>query len=260
MNQLSAIKTLVKMQVRFILFQKRVFFIIFILCVPIAVSAFMGSPEGKVERTALYAALYFLYVMVLPMLLAILYNGSIIQTEIASKTLTYLFVRPIPRWLVLCGQYAGVSLSLLATLTVSVVLSWFAGRCFGGAGLLFGLLHSCVLATIVYGALFGLIGILIPNRSTAAGLVYAVFVEGIVSMVPAVVSKLTVSHYLRTPYLKSIDPDLTSSFLVEVPGFMGNYSCWQVWTVALSVSAFCLALSGWIITHREFDVAKPEGQ
>ena len=47
-----------------------------------------------------------------------------------------------------------------------------------------------------YTAIFCLLGLFVPRRAIPVGLIYAVVVEGLLSVVPAVVNELTASYYI----------------------------------------------------------------
>lgn len=163
-----------------------------------------------VRMTALEAQpiqIEFLFVfMLLPHailpLVALIYASGIIQDEQEDQTITYLLVRPIPKW-------ALYTVKLLANVTTTVVLT-AAFTALAYAVIYFGtdagpqavmeraakaiVVHS--LAMITYCSLFGLMS-LFTKRFLIAGILYIIAVEGVFASFPFGIRLLTVIYYSR---------------------------------------------------------------
>src|SRR5947209_4881619 len=135
-------------------------------------------------------------------LVALIYASGIVQDEVEEQTITYLLIRPIPKW-------ALYIVKLLATLTTTLVLvaifttltyaAIYVGsdttgqnislRCAKAIGI-----HS--LAVAAYCCVFGLIGLL-TKRTLIVGILYIAIFEGLLANVPLSVRLITVMYYTR---------------------------------------------------------------
>jgi ABC-2 type transport system permease protein len=220
--------------------------------------------------------LMFIPQLLLP-LVALLYAAGIIQDEQEEQTITYLLVRPIPKW-------ALYTVKLLATLTTAIaftvvltVLTYAA--IFIGAGapaddiplrcLKVAAIHS--LAVVAYCSLFGLLSLL-TKRILIVGVGYTVLIEGLLANLPFGIRLITVIYYTRLIAYRSME------FLVQLPdGRMENVAAeaWQFdlrgdpnllehpsistcLAVLLIGSLVCTILAAWLCTTREFHVKTPE--
>jgi ABC-2 type transport system permease protein len=220
--------------------------------------------------------LMFIPQLLLP-LVALIYAAGIIQDEQEEQTITYLLVRPIPKW-------ALYTVKLLATWTTAIVFTVvltvltyaaiFIGadvpaddiplRCLKVAAI-----HS--LAVVAYCSLFGLLSLL-TKRILIVGVVYTVLVEGLLANLPFGIRLITVIYYTRLIAYRSME------FLVQLPdGRMENLAAeaWQFdlrrdpnllehppvstcLAVLLIASLVCTILAAWLCSTREFHVKTPE--
>jgi ABC-2 type transport system permease protein len=158
-------------------------------------------------REALPIQIEFVFVfMLLPQailpLVSLVYASGIIQDEQEDQTITYLLIRPIPKW----ALYA---VKLLATVTTTVVLT-AAFTALAYAVIYYGTdagvqtvlaratkaiaVHS--LAVTAYCAIFGLMS-LFAKRFLIAGILYIIAVEGFFANFPFGIRLLTVIYYAR---------------------------------------------------------------
>lgn len=210
-------------------------------------------------------------------LVALLYASGMIQDEQEEQTLTYLLIRPIPKW-------ALYSFKLLATLTTTIVLTVvftaltyaaiYAGngapvadvplRCVKAASL-----HA--LAVLSYCSLFGLMSLL-TRRTLVMGIIYAVFVEGFLANLPFGVRLITVIYYTRIIAYR------TMKFLIPIPGGRVQDFAAAAWkldidtdptllehptvracvTVLLMASVVFTIVAAYVCSRREFHVKTPE--
>ncbi|MBM3790656.1 MAG: ABC transporter permease, partial [Acidobacteria bacterium] len=145
------------------------------------------------------AVLHFLVVFV-----TLFYGTALISEEVEGKTITYLFVRPIPKNIVMLGKYLALLWICMVMVLPVVVLSYCIlylrtdlTPFFEDMHLLGKDIGILFLAMLAYGALFSLIGAWLKH-SILAGLVYAFGWEGIVSYLPGFTRKLTITHYVQS--------------------------------------------------------------
>jgi ABC-type Na+ efflux pump permease subunit len=127
--------------------------------------------------------------------LAPMFVGSSIGEEIEDRTTTYLWSRPVPRWAILAGKL--VALAPLATLIVLV--SWIAACRI--AWDTWPSLQTCgALAAGAVAISFVAAGIatLAPRHGTALTIVYLLFFDFPLGILPATVRELSVAHQVRT--------------------------------------------------------------
>jgi ABC-type transport system involved in multi-copper enzyme maturation permease subunit len=119
---------------------------------------------------------------------------------VEDKTITYLFTRPVPRSSILLGKYVAYLVCTALVVLPSVTLVFFLlvpMREIGGQFISFvtdlGLL---ALGLAVYGALFALVGTMLP-RPVISGLLFAFGWEQIAMLMPGYVRRFTLAYYLQ---------------------------------------------------------------
>ena len=145
-------------------------------------------------------------------LAALLYATGIIQDEVEEQTLTYLLVRPLPRWAIYIVK-------LLATLLiVSLLTAVFTAATFavialtGGEPITSDLMRQMLktsaaltLAQAGYCGLFGLLGLL-TRRSLFVGVAYIFLFEGIFASFDTVMRHMTIMYHFRVLVLRWLEP------------------------------------------------------
>jgi ABC-2 type transport system permease protein len=194
-------------------------------------------------------------------LAALLFASGMVQDDVEEQTLTYLLIRPIPRWLIYLVKVAATWLviSILTTLFTAAALAavyWGIGELapdalIQRAAVLSGILSLSLLA---YTALFGGLSLL-ARRSLVLGVGYIVVFEGVVANVDFVIRHFTVMYYVRTLSVRwldlpgadwAIDPATAPSVAVCLLTLLGT-------------SAVLALLGAWLFAVREFRVKTPEG-
>ena len=221
-------------------------------------------------------AFLFLPQALLP-LIALVYASGIIQDEQEEQTLTYLLMRPIPRWAIYLVKMAATLVTTVA-LTVVFTLVTYAAVYVGGdtpAGtvvrraLTAAWIHG--LAVAAYVGLFGLIG-LYTKRAIVAGILYAAVVEGLLANLPFGLRLVTVIYYARLTAYRSLDFVVTergrteevaaTAWQLDVrddPGLTAHPSL-QTCVLVLGLASLGFALLGALYcARREFHVKTPEG-
>jgi ABC-2 type transport system permease protein len=218
--------------------------------------------------------------MLLPQLMlplaALAYASGIIEDEQEEQTITYLLVRPLPKWAIYVVK-------LLATVTTTGVLTTFAvtlafAAVYVGAdappeGWIVRLMKTVgihCLAITAYCCLFGLLS-LATRRTLVIGVVYIAVVEGLLANLPFGIRLVTVIYYARLIAYRSL------SYLVPTYGGEQDMAAeaWQLnlrddpellthpvlssclLTLGLA-SVVCTILAAWMCSQREFHVKTPE--
>ncbi len=195
-------------------------------------------------------------------LTALLYAAGIIQDEVEEQTLTYLLVRPLPRWALYVTKLAAAWLvtSVLTAVFTTVALAVIYGntdRLWGDvlperAAKVAALL---ALAQVGYCALFGALA-LYTRRSLIAGLVYIFAFEGLLANFELVARRLTVMYYFRVlsvRWLAPADSRMWSLDLAEAPSTTASV------LTLLGAAAVLVLLGAVRMTRQEFRMKTPEG-
>ena len=131
------------------------------------------------------------------------YGTSLISDEVEDRTITYLFTRPVPRGAIIIGKYlaylACTALVVLPSVTaVYLLITPVSGGSIGGTfpAVADRSRPSC-RRLAVYGAVFALIGALVP-RPLVAGLLLIFGWEQVALLVPGYLRRFTVAHYLQS--------------------------------------------------------------
>jgi ABC-2 type transport system permease protein len=228
--------------------------VLFVLPAVVAVLARAANPRLVPEQLEAVLVFYIFPHALVP-LAALLFASGMIQDEIEGQTLTYLLVRPLPRWAIyLVKLLASVAVAAgLAVVFIGVTyLAVFAGR--GLPARVVQVPALVVLAVLAYGALFGLIS-LFTQRSLVAGIVYIILFEGVLANFNFEVRRLTVVYYFRVLVERWLGLRFRE-WSIDLAAAPSAVAC-VVTLVGASVVAAYLAARAF--ATREFRVKTPEG-
>jgi ABC-type transport system involved in multi-copper enzyme maturation permease subunit len=146
--------------------------------------------------------IWLLYLRFVIPVLGAFYGTSLMSDEVEDRTITYLFTRPIPRGAVIVGKYLAYlactgTVVLPSVTAVYLLIAPLSGGSIGGSFMpLLTDLGLLALGLAVYGAVFALIGALVP-RPLVAGLLLIFGWEQVALLVPGYLRRFTVAHYLQ---------------------------------------------------------------
>jgi len=167
-------------------------FLIAMLPVMFAVAMRMFGESG--------GELFTIQVLILAVL-GPMFVGSSIGEEIEDRTTTYLWSRPIPRWIILAGKLAALAplaaLIVLISWTVSCRIAWGIWPSLQTCGALAA--GAFVISFVAAG-----IATLAPRHGMALAIVYMLFFDFPLGILPATVQELSIGHQVRT--LAGISP------------------------------------------------------
>jgi ABC-2 type transport system permease protein len=209
-------------------------------------------------------------------LVALIYGSGIIQDEQEEQTLTYLLIRPIPKWALYMVKLAATlttTVTLTALFTALTYTAIYAGADSGGANVV----HRCIkamlthsLAVVAYCCLFGLMSLL-TRWTLIVGILYAAIFEGLLANLPLSIRMITVIYYARMIAYRSL------GFIGMTPNGPFNIAA-PVWRIdveadptlseipqvgtcvliLLVASLVCSMLAAYLCSRREFHVKTPE--
>ncbi len=180
------------------------------------------SDAPSEERVVWALGLFLLLPVVVSMMGVFLWATPAIASELEGRSWAYIATRPNGPVNVLLGKYlVGVVWGMSAAL-VSLVGCLSVANVPGGSWSLFPTLATLiVLGCPAYGAVYALIGAIMPRRAMVIAVVYSLTFEGLISFLPvilgdpALISRVTVSYPLRALLTKwvrldqLVDEDIT---------------------------------------------------
>jgi ABC-type transport system involved in multi-copper enzyme maturation permease subunit len=197
------------------LWSRRSVFLALLVTVPVALAALIRfavvvEPGAlplingqRLNGAALFGLMiWFLYIPFIIPVLGVFYGTSLIADEVDDKTITYLFVRPIPRGAVLIGKYLAYVVCTTLLVLPSVVLVYFLFVPIGGGSIgaafpaLVTDLGLLALGLVSYGALFAWVGARL-KRPLVIGLVFIFGWEPAVLLFPGYLKRATIAYYLQ---------------------------------------------------------------
>jgi ABC-2 type transport system permease protein len=229
-----------------------------VLAAVVNLTAFHAPPTGEIQ----FAFIFNLIPHALVPLAALLYAGGIVQDEVEEQTLTYLLIRPLPRWALYLTKLLAIVLitSMLTAVFTAITYAVIALTAGGPAtsGWTEPALKTAVLLTLVqvgYCGLFGLLGVLM-RRSLLVGVAYIVFFEGILASLDTVVRRLTVMYYFRVLVLRWMSPASGKEWAINLATAPQARTCVLTLLGAGLIMALATAL---LFAAREFRMKTPEG-
>ncbi|HKY33889.1 MAG TPA: ABC transporter permease [Candidatus Polarisedimenticolia bacterium] len=218
-------------------------------------SAFILSGVAPHELTGFSLTSFMIvngYVYVLLMVVTLFYGTALVSDELEDKTITYLFIRPVPKRVIYLGKYlaylAAAGLLLLPSATLCFLIAMTAdpaGEAGRHVGILLQDLVVLALGIASYGALFAWVGA-VTARPVFIGLGFTFVWETLVTFIPGYLSKLTIKHYLSALLPHAVGER-------GVLGLFENPTSAPAAVVVLClVTAGLLALGSWSFTHREY--------
>jgi len=220
--------------------------------------AVAGAFRAMMEDTDFlddYAFLSFVRVVVFQYFLSFLlplftlaYASGAIGAERESRTLIWLFTRPLPRWAVYLAKYLGTMPWCVGVCGLAFTLMCLCGGKYGLRAL--EMYWPAALAgSLAFGSLFHLIGALF-RWPAVIGLVYVFFFELLVGALPGSLKQLSLSFYTRSLFynetasaIKRVRPENVDSFAPT-----DSATAW----VALLASSLVMTLLGmWLFGRQE---------
>jgi ABC-2 type transport system permease protein len=278
-SRLTTYWTLYRLTLRQHLYGKRwlVMALLFLAPAGLAILIRSTAPDAQPIVMEFILAMMFIPQALLP-IVALLYASGIVQDEQEEQTITYLLIRPIPKWAI-------YTVKLLATITTSVLLTVlftaltyaaiYVGADAGGENVALRCLKTASihsLAVVSYCCLFGLISLL-TKKILIVGVVYTVLVEGLLANLPFGIRLVTVIYYTRLIAYRTLEFVIprprgggTENLAAEAwqfdltrdPNLLEHPDVNTCLTVLLVASLVCTILAAWLCAQREFHVKTPE--
>jgi len=152
------------------------------------------------SETVFSTAITLLYLRFIVPAIGVFYGTSLIADEVEDKTITYLFIRPIPRGAIVLGKYLAYLLCVTSVVLPSAAVVFMVMVPFQDMAPLFGSfvrdLGVLALGLAAYGAVFLWAGALF-RRPLVGGLLFVFGWEQLAAVLPGYLGRLTIAHYLQ---------------------------------------------------------------
>jgi ABC-type transport system involved in multi-copper enzyme maturation permease subunit len=183
------ISTIARLSLKRVLRGKMLWFMLAVCCFPTVISLVLRMSEHNTpERVAAstFGLERFLFAILAPLLV-----GAAVGDELGSKTATYLWSRPIPRWTIVVGK-----LAVLAPLTsLLLVGSWLIALLVGGGLISAQALFALAFGGLVASALVASLATLAPKQGILWALLYMLLIDLLgLNIMPGSISDLSVIH------------------------------------------------------------------
>lgn len=212
-----------------------------------------AGPPPSGDTAPIAAVVYVLVPCVVCVMGVLLWATPAIAGELESRSWVYLSVRPHGATAVLFGKYlVAVAWTIPAGLVASTLglIVMFPNDLFHLMWVQWALvIGSCCS----YAAVFTLIGVIWPKRAMVFGVFYAIVVEALLSMIPAVVNLLTVQYRLRCLFVRWMD--FHESKVGNSPVFRAYFgedsAAWHC-LMLFAMTGLMLAAAALVLRIREF--------
>jgi ABC-2 type transport system permease protein len=199
--------------------------------------------------------IWFLYLRFIVPILGVFYGTALIADEVDDKTITYLFVRPVPRGAVLLGKYLAYLACTVLIVLPSVMIVYFLVVPIGSgsiAGSFPDLLKDLMLLALglaAYGAVFAFIGAQL-RRPLLFGLLFAFGWELVTLALPGYLKRFTVAYYVQALVPHAMPQDSAASLLQSF--FREQPAAWLSVTALLLITLGFLFLGVRAVERREY--------
>jgi ABC-2 type transport system permease protein len=193
---------------------------------------------------------------------ALLYSAGIIQDDVEEQTLTYLMLRPVPRFMIYIIKLVGTILitSLLTAIftTITYVVISLTTKNPEPIEVIQPALKAAALLTLAqacYCGFFGLLSLLM-KRSLMIGVVYIVFFEGILASIDLVARRMTIMYHFRVLVLRWLHPASGKNWgidLLTAPNASTSVE------ILLGITLFTAIFAATLFSCKEFRMKTPEG-
>ena len=206
---LHVMKPLVSETFKRTLLSKRSIVMLLFLCIPLILSIiyyFKGEGDGPLADFAGFFDVLYLHLLI-PLVTLIL-SIDMFHSDFKKRTISYILIRPIPRFILYVSRFIGLVLAELVIICVPVLITFFIMMARSSSlnywDELSGFILMIAIAILVYSSLFTFLGINFKHP-LLPGLGIAFFWETIVSNLGKTVPRLTAMYYIRSIGHHSID-------------------------------------------------------
>jgi len=198
--------------------RKRAVALALLTALPGIVLAIASTSVDEDELVGLFHDLNVgLYLLVGLAVTGLLTASSAFGEEIRSSTISYIVVKPVPRWIIAAAVTVAATSATLLLAGIGLAVTWVVAIItIGDASLGLAPLVALFIEALGYSAVFVPLG-LVLSRATLAGLAYIFVWEGILARAISALAPSSVSLTAFSGYA-----DLADGVHAETLGFLGN--------------------------------------
>lgn len=201
--------------------------------------------------------LYALVPMLVSMLGTLLWATPAISAELEQRSWVYLAVRPHGGTAVLLGKYLAAVTWVIPPALLSLTIAVPLADSGDGWRLWWTMARLVCLSCPAYGAIYLLLGTILPRRAMVLAVAYTLIFELVIRFVPAVINKLSVQFRLQALLLEWCDLSVSGSDRRQsaLAALIGNSPAWEHVTILLALPPVLLLASVAILRWSEFSAS-----
>ncbi|MFM9962391.1 MAG: ABC transporter permease [Planctomycetaceae bacterium] len=210
-------------------------------------------PHGQQPPREFWAGmLYALIPMLVSMLGSLLWATPAISAELERRSWVYLTVRPNGGTAVLLGKYLAAVTWVLPPALIGLTISVPLADSGDDWRLWWALVRLICLSCPAYGAIYLLLGTLLPRRALVLAVAYTLIFEFVIRFVPAVINKLSVQFRLQALLFEWCDLPIPGGRQSGMLALLGDAPAWEHVAILLLLPPVLLSLSVAILRWSEF--------
>jgi ABC-2 type transport system permease protein len=225
-------------------------------------AGFRSPTAGYETDFAEVTLIFYMIPHTLVPLTALVYASGMIQDEIEEQTITYLLIRPLPKWSIyvaklLATMIVTIGLTAAFTAVTFLVIGWGQADYWSSGGLsrMFKTMALFALSLTAYCALFGLMSMMM-RRAILLGILYIIVLEGFMGNIDFVIRKCAVVYHFRVMAVRWMELGHADKFQIDLATAPSLRDSLLVLLGTFLTSAVLAAL---LMNTREFRVKTPEG-
>ena len=234
-----------------------------IILFPSALQLLINSRLGGAGNVAIEDA-GMLVVVLIPgavcLLNALMSMSSFLHIELEGNTWPYVAVRSQGKVAMMFGKYlVAVTRSIAAGLFALMLMMPLTSHALEtDSGLLVNVTAALVvLSSVSYCSLFCMLGVIMHKKPLIMAVIYMIAFEGVISILPAVVNKITIHYYLRSMLVRWMDWRIFDLLILDDPNIFSLESNTPLDLFFLAaINVFCLVTAATLLVNREYRVGE----
>ena len=236
---------------------KKTIFMLILAFLPVFLTLYyrIAQPEHIVKPSLVLFHVMMFFLLFVSILIALFYGNAMIGDEVDNRTIIYYFTRPIPKFTIILGKFVAYIASVFLILIPPMLLSFLiilsdkemSGDFASTVDIFARQLGVTMLGLMVYGSIFMFFGTSLKHP-IISGLLFAFGWEKIMLIVPGLIRKFSVAHYLISAF--PIDPSMRTA-LDDVSKGTTSSPTASIITIIIITIVF-LGLSIYTIYNKEY--------
>ncbi len=236
---------------------KKTIFMLLVTFLPVFMTLYywIAQPEHFIPPPLVLVHIMLFYLLFVSILVALFYGNAMIGDEVDNRTIIYYFTRPIPKYTIIIGKFVAYIASVFLIIIPPMLISFLIIASDKEMSKDFAItvdtfarqLGVILLGLIVYGSIFIFFGTSLKHP-IIAGLLLAFGWEKIMLIVPGLIRKFSVAHYLISAF--PIDPSMRTT-LDDVSKGATSSPTASIITIIIITIVF-LGLSIYTIYNKEY--------